>query len=67
MLLVSGEKLRVGGGGEGVSAICVGLKKTRNYIQYFLNWVLFTLLYMLFAKLSCVYLCQLHGPCEHCC
>jgi hypothetical protein len=30
---------------------------TISYIQYFLNWLLLTLLYM-FDKLSCVYLCQ---------
>jgi hypothetical protein len=30
---------------------------TRNYIQYFLNWVLFTLLYMLYGQLSCVFWC----------
>jgi hypothetical protein len=40
-------------------AIGVGLKKqkTRTCIQYFLDWVLLTLLYRL-DKLSCKYLCQ---------
>jgi hypothetical protein len=50
------QRSREGGKNE-MSAICVGLKETINYIQYFPNWVLLTLLYM-FDKLSSVYLCH---------
>ena len=45
------------GWGESMSTICVGKKSTRNYTRYFLNLVLFNLLYMLYFKMSCVYCC----------
>jgi hypothetical protein len=51
---VSGEKR--GAGGKRECNMC-GIKKTINYILYFLKWVLFTLWYMLYDQLSCVYLC----------